>query len=169
MLTRLQDGSPVYIRSIRPDDKALLSVALGQLSEESRFKRFLGPKPRFTGAELEYLTEVDGVDHIAYVALRGDAPKELIAVARMVRLATNPAMAEIAVVVGDCWQRRGLGKLLGDHLAVAARDRGVRWLTATMAADNQPAHRLFGHISSQLTERHVGAVDELQADLLFAA
>src|SRR5947208_1301272 len=83
-------------------------------------------------------------DYVAYVALRGDAPKQLIAVARMVRLDTNPAMAEVAVVVGDCWQRRGLGKLLGDHLAVAARDRGVRWLTATMAADNQPAHRLFG-------------------------
>src|SRR4051794_5167605 len=147
----------------------MLSAALERLSEESRFKRFLGPKPRFTRAELAYLTEVDGIDHIAYVALRGDAPKELIAVGRMVRAATNPAMAEIAVVVGGDCQRRGLGRLPGDHPAVAARAGGVRWLTAKMAADNEPPHRLFGHISSQLTEHHAGPVDELRADLLFAA
>jgi GNAT superfamily N-acetyltransferase len=169
VLTRLKDGSPLYIRTIRPDDKALLAEGLERLSPESRYKRFLGPKPRFTARELEYLTEVDGVDHVAYVALRGDAPKELIAVARMVRSATYPQAAEIAVTVCDDWQRRGIGTMLGDHLAMAARDRGIRYLTATMAADNYAAHRLFHHVSTQLHERHDGPVDELWADLAFAA
>ena len=168
MLTRLPDGTPIYIRPIRPDDKALLVTGLEQLSEASRFKRFLGPKHRFTDAELRYLTELDGIDHIAYVALRGDAPKELVAVARLVRSAVDPSSAEIAVVVGDPWQRRGLGKLLGDLLATAARDRGVRWLTATMAADNVAAHRLFDHVSTQLRRHRDGPVDELWADLAAA-
>jgi GNAT superfamily N-acetyltransferase len=169
VLTRLADGAPLYIRSIRPDDKPLLVAGLASLSEESRFKRFLSPKPRFTEAELRYLTEIDGIDHVAYVALRGDSPKELVAVARMVRSTEYPRAAEIAVTVCDEWQRRGIGRLLGDHLAVAARDRGIRYLTATMAADNVAAHHLFDHVSTQLHERHDGPVDELWADLAFAA
>jgi GNAT superfamily N-acetyltransferase len=168
VLTRLPDGTPIYIRPIRPDDKALIVIGLEQLSEESRFKRFLGPKHRFTDAELRYLTELDGIDHVAYVALRGDAPKELVAVARLVRSAVDPSAAEIAVVVGDAWQRRGVGTLLGDLLATAARDRGVRWLTATMAADNVAAHRLFDHVSTQLRRHRDGPVDELWADLAAA-
>ena len=169
MLTRLADGSPIFVRPIRPDDKHLLADGLTRLSPDSRYKRFLGPKHRFTVAELRYLTEVDGVDHVAYVALRGDAPKELIAVGRMVRSASHPQAAEIAITVCDDWQRRGIGMLLGDHLAMAARDRGIRYLTGTMAADNFAAHRLFQHVSSQLHERHDGPVDELWADLAFAA
>jgi GNAT superfamily N-acetyltransferase len=169
VLTRLSDGTPIYVRQIRPDDKGLLARGLSALSEESRYRRFLGPKPRFTNAELRYLTEVDGVNHVAYVALRGDAPRELMAVARLVRDRDNPARAEIAVVVGDPWQRRGIGRLLGDRLAVAARDRGIRWLTATMAADNEAAHRLFDHVSTQLHQHRDGPVDELWADLAFAA
>jgi GNAT superfamily N-acetyltransferase len=169
VLTRLADDTPIVIRPIRADDKALLTAGLEQLSETSRYMRFLGPKPYFTDAELRYLTEVDGIDHVAYLALRGDAPKELMAVARLVRDADDPRRAEIAVTVGDRWQRRGLGTLLGDHLAMAARDRGIRWLTATMAADNIGAHRLFDHVSTMLTHHRDGPVDELWADLAFAA
>jgi GNAT superfamily N-acetyltransferase len=168
VLTRLPDGTALVVRPIRPEDKALLTGGLARLSPASRQKRFLGPKHRFTVAELRYLTEIDGVDHVAYVALRGDAPKELVAVARLVRDPENPLAAEIAVAVGDCFQRRGVGTLLGDLLATAARDRGIRWLTATMAADNAPAHRLFRHVSTRLGERHDGAVDELWADLAAA-
>jgi GNAT superfamily N-acetyltransferase len=165
VLTRLADGTPIYVRPIRPDDKALLVAGLARMSPASRELRFLSPKPRFTLNELRYLTEIDGVDHVAYVALRGDAPRELMAVARLVRDTADPSTAEVAVAVGDCWQRRGLGRLLGDYLATAARDRGVRWLSATMAADNVAAHRLFDHISTKLERHREGAVDELRIDL----
>ena len=169
MVARLPDGSPLYVRPIRPDDKGLLAAGLAQLSEESRHKRFLGAKPRFTDADLRYLTEIDGIDHVAYVALRGDAPKELVAVARLVRSVENRDAAEIAVTVCDDWQRRGVGKLLGGVLATAARDRGIRYLTATMAAENVGAHRLLNHVSTQLRKWHDGPVDEVWADLAFAA
>jgi GNAT superfamily N-acetyltransferase len=168
VLTRLEDGTPLILRPIRPEDKALLVSGLARLSPASREKRFLGPKLRFTVSELRYLTEIDGVDHVAYVALRGDAPKELVAVARLVRDAEDRDRAEIAVAVGDCFQRRGVGRLLGDLLATAARDRGIRWLTATMAADNVAAHRLFNHVSTQLGRHREGPVDELWADLAAA-
>jgi protein lysine acetyltransferase len=169
VLTRLPDNAPLIVRPIRPEDKALLVNGLARMSPASREARFLAPKQRFTLSELRYLTEVDGIDHVAYVALRADAPKELVAVGRMVRHKDDPASAEIAIAVCDAWQRRGVGKLLGDILATAARDRDIRWLTATMAAGNTAARRLFNHVSTQLHERHDGAVDELRADLAFAA
>jgi protein lysine acetyltransferase len=169
VITRLPDNAPLIVRQIRPDDKALLVNGLARMSPASREARFLGPKQRFTLSELRYLTEVDGIDHVAYVALRADAPKELVAVGRMVRHKDEPAAAEIAIAVCDAWQRRGVGKLLGGILATAARDRDIRWLTATMAAGNTAAHRLFNRVSTQLHERHDGAVDELRADLAFAA
>lgn len=168
VLTRLEDGTPLIVRPIRPEDKALLTGGLARLSPVSRQQRFLAPKPRFTLAELRYLTEIDGVDHVAYVALRGDAPKELVAVGRLVRSTKDPTAAEVAVAVGDCWQRRGIGTLLGDLLATAARDRGIRWLTATMASDNVAAHRLLRHISTKLRHHQEGGVDELWADLTAA-
>lgn len=168
MLIRLDDDTPVVVRPIRADDKGLLGDGLSHLSEASRQQRFLGAKTRFTAAELRYLTEVDGIDHVAYVALRGDAPRELVAVARLVRDAERPDTAEVAIVIADRWQRKGLGRRLGDLLATAARDRGVRWIIATMSADNRGAHRVLEHISSQLEHERVGAVDELCADLAAA-
>ena len=169
MVTRLPDTTPLIVRPIRADDKALLVSGLARMSPASRQARFLAPKPRFTLAELRYLTEVDGVDHVAYIALRADAPRELVAVGRMVRHRDDPRAAEIAIAVCDAFHRRGIGTLLGDILATAARDRDIRYLTATMAADNTAAHRLFNRMSTLLHERHDDGVDELWADLAFAA
>ena len=74
--------------------------------------------------------------------------------------------AEIAVTVADEWQGRGLGSLLGKHLAHAARNRNIRRFTATMQSDNVPAHRLMGRLTDQLEQHHVGGgVDELVLDL----
>ena len=81
MLHYLLDGTLVTIRPIEPEDKRLLVDGLRRLSPEAAFKRFLSPKVRFSDAELKYLTEVDGHDHIAYVAVKGDT---LVAVGRVV-------------------------------------------------------------------------------------
>jgi GNAT superfamily N-acetyltransferase len=166
MLKRLPDGTQILIRPIRPDDKALLEQGLHNLSETSVQRRFLTPKPRFSRAELRYLTEVDGRNHVALVAERPNAPvRALIGVARYVRLPDDPEAAEVAVVVADPWQGRGIGTLLVDELAPRARARGVRRFTATMAGDNRPAHRLFQKLARHAEERHHGAVTEVVTDL----
>ncbi len=167
MVEQLPDGAPVQIRPIRPDDKRLLSDGLRRLSAESVQRRFLTPKRSFSSSELRYLTEINAVDHLALVAEDPTEPgRGLLAVGRFVRLAEDPEAAEIAIVVGDDWQGRGLGSLLGRHLAHAARNRGIERFTATMAADNRPAHRLMAKLTSDLKQRHVGGgVDELVLDL----
>lgn len=157
----------MVIRPIRPGDKELLSNGLRRLSDQSAQRRFLSPKRTFSLSELRYLTEVDGKGHFALIALDPTDPvHELIAVGRFVALHDEPDAAEVAIVVGDDWQGRGLGSLLTRQLAHAARVRGIRRFTATMAADNGPAHRLLAKLADHLERRHAGSgVDELVLDL----
>jgi RimJ/RimL family protein N-acetyltransferase len=163
----LPDGAPVVIRPIRPADKALLSDGLRALSDESVQRRFLSPKRSFSLTELRYLTEVDEQNHFALVVQDPEDPaRPLVAVARFVRLYDDPDAAEVAIVVGDDWQGRGLGSLLTRQLAHAARVRGIRRFTATMAADNRAAHRLMAKLTDDLEQRHTGSgVDELVLNL----
>ena len=145
----------------------MLTDGLRRLSDESVQRRFLTPKRSFSRAELRYLTEVDGRDHVALVAENPSEPsRRLIAVGRFVRLHGDPEAADVAFTVADDWQGRGLGSLLGRHLTHLARNRGIRRFTATMASDNVPAHRLLAKLTKQLEQQHVGGgVDELVLDL----
>ena len=95
---KLRDGSEVDIRRLRPTDAPVLAEAFEQLSSESRRLRFIGPKPSLSPRELAYLTDVDGHDHEAlgasdHVTGRG------VGVARFIRLADEPEVAEVAVTV----------------------------------------------------------------------
>jgi RimJ/RimL family protein N-acetyltransferase len=155
---RLADGTQVVLRPVRAADKRLLREAFARLSPESARMRFLGPKARLTTSELRYLTEVDGLDHVAVVAVLAHAPTHVVAVGRFVRLPEDPQTAEVAIVVGDPWQRQGVGRHVG-------LERGVRRFVATMLSDNVASHRLFAAISDRLSTRHDGAIDELCAEL----
>jgi GNAT superfamily N-acetyltransferase len=165
MEIRLEDGTALVVRRIRPEDKPLLADALGRMSDESVRGRFLAPKPRFTSRELRYLTEVDFCDHFAVVATLRDRPGVVAGVARWIRDADDPSQAEAAITVADHLQGRGLGSQLGRAIADAARVRGVRRFTATMLSDNAASHRLFASISARLEVHHAGMTDELVAEL----
>ena len=157
----------MLLRPIRADDKRMLADGLRRLSPESVPRRFLTPKRSFSRAELRYLTEVDGRDHVALVAENPAEPaRRLIAVGRFVRLRDDPEAAEVAITVADDFQGRGLGSILGEHLAHSARNRGIRRFTATMSSQNVPAHRLMAKLTKHLQQQHVGGgVDELVLDL----
>jgi RimJ/RimL family protein N-acetyltransferase len=167
VLKRLPDGASILIRPIRADDKRMLEDGLRQLSDESVHRRFLTPKRSFSRTELRYLTEVDGRDHVALVAEDPRQPvRRLIAVGRFVRLHDDPEAAEVAIVVADDWHRRGVGTALTEQLAAEARRLDVRRFTATMAADNVPAHRLMQKLTSHLERHGSGAgVEELVLEL----
>lgn len=164
---RLSDGTQVTIRELRASDRTLLAAGFDRLSEASRFRRFLSMKPRLTATELRYLTEIDGIDHYALVAVNADRwDGEILAVARFVRRPDEPTGAEAAIVVGDCAQGQGLGKLMARELADAARRRGIRRIHATIQSDNPRAHRLMEIIGERLTDGgHDQGVHDLTAEL----
>jgi RimJ/RimL family protein N-acetyltransferase len=162
----LRSGARVWIRPIEPGDKGKLAEGLRQLSNETIRRRFLAAKPRFSSAELRYLTELDGVNHIALVAVDADDRDRLIGVARCVRFHDRPDTAEMAIVVGDPWQNQGLGRALANALAEAALAVGIRRFAATVLADNEPARRLMRTFARRLHEGSVsGGVRELVVDL----
>jgi RimJ/RimL family protein N-acetyltransferase len=164
----LTDGTQVAFRHIRPTDKQRLSEALGRLSSDSQYRRFLSPKPSFSGSELRYLTEVDGVDHVALAAVSADDPDAFIGVARYVRLPDLPDTAEAAIVVGDPYQGQGLGRELGRRLADEARSHDIARFTATLLGDNVAAHRLFHSVSDRLEGRVEGGTRVLTARIAAA-
>jgi RimJ/RimL family protein N-acetyltransferase len=162
----LDGGARVLIRPIEPGDKEKLVDGLRRLSDESIRKRFLASKLRFSRAELRYLTEIDGVNHIALVAVLEDDPDQLVAVARCVRLPDRLGTAEMAIVVGDPWQGQGLGRELARRLADAALAVGIRRFAATMLGDNVAARRLMRTFSRRLEEaRMSGGVREVLIEL----
>jgi RimJ/RimL family protein N-acetyltransferase len=154
MLVRLDDGTRVVIRPIRPADRTLLERSRARFSDESMRRRFMGPKPRLTTTELRYLTEVDGDSHVALVAVPLDDLRAIVGVARFVRLPTDPATADAAIIVADDMQGKGLGRRLAHELADAARDRGVRRFEATMLSDNKAALALMRTLSDRLDSHY---------------
>lgn len=159
MVIRLRSGAKVLVRPIRADDKALLEAGLERLSPESVRSRFLAAKPSFSARELRYLTEIDGRDHIALVAMLEDDPGRLLAVARSVRLTDAPDTAEMAIVVLDEWQGQGLGSALAEALADVAREAGIRRLAAVMLGTNGAARRLVLRIGRRLAGDEPAVVD----------
>lgn len=162
----LADGTALVLRPIEARDKDELQLGLDRLSPESVQLRFLVPKTRFTKAELRYLTEVDGHDHVAIVVELESEPGTVVGVARYVRLRDDPDTAEAAIVVADFLQRRGLGKILAEALAAEAVRHGVLRFTATTLGENRGAHKLMTHLTGTLDAHHDGAGgSELKAEL----
>lgn len=141
----LDDGTPVTLRLLRPDDKQLLRDGFDRLSAGSRYLRFFGAKRELTEAEVVQLTELDGVDRLAVGAVRerADGKAEGLGVARFTRDAEVPTVAEAAVAVVDAVQGKGLGTLLLLHLAAAARERGIRAFTGDFLATNAAVRQLI--------------------------
>jgi acetyltransferase len=165
MLVRLQDGLRVVIREIRPSDRELLEHSRGRFSDESMRRRFLAPKPRLTGTELRYLTEVDGHDHYAIVAVPADDLTAIVGVGRFIRVPEDAETAEAAIIVADEYQGRGLGKRMAQQLADAGRERGIRRFTASMLTDNKPALALMQTLSDRLESHYEGGYRELVSEI----
>ena len=151
----LRDGTRVTLRPIRPEDKDALARAFARLSPASRYLRFHSYKHTLTEADLKYLTEVDGTDHFALVAVTPshDMREEVgLGVARFVRDPKEPDLAEAAITVADDHQGKGLGKLLLHHLVAAARERDIRRFQAEVLAENAPMVHLLRDAGAQVVK-----------------
>ena len=124
----------LVVRPVVPHDRARIVEIFDGLSAQSRYLRFLGPKPKLSDAEIRYFSNVDHHDHEAIVALVGDHG---VGVARFVRMHADPCAADVAVEVVDAWQGRGLGAALLRCIARRARDERVLRLHATVLSSNR--------------------------------
>jgi RimJ/RimL family protein N-acetyltransferase len=149
----LDSGDRLLVRQLGPQDGPVLAEAVEAMSERSRFLRFHSGIARLSDSTLRTLTEIDHHDHEALAAL-DPATGAIVAVARFIRDADDPRRAELAVTVGDSWQRRGLGTLLLRRLARMAADVGVRHFTADVLAENRATLDLLRRLGTVDVTRH---------------
>jgi RimJ/RimL family protein N-acetyltransferase len=107
------------------------------LSAESRYLRFFNDSPELSSDLLQYLTEVDQDNHVAWIAVNPALPGEPgMGIARFIRFADDPKTAEVALTVVDKYQGIGLGAALLNILLVRAEQLRVRTLRAVVLPDN---------------------------------
>ena len=138
---RCRDGSSFRVRPMSPDDADGLERFHEALSRDTIRLRFFGLHPHLSRDEIERFTNVDHADREAVVALAGD---EIIGVGRYERLA-NGSDAEVAFVVTDLWQGRGVGAVLFRQVAERARNAGISRFVAETAIENRRMLDVFGH------------------------
>jgi acyl-CoA synthetase (NDP forming)/GNAT superfamily N-acetyltransferase len=144
------DGGTVHLRPIRPSDGEALIAFHAALSARTRYLRYFSAYPRIPERDLVRFTHVDHVNRVAFVALLGD---KVIAVGRYERTPGTDE-AEVAFVVADEHQGRGIGSVLLEHLAAAGRERGVKRFNAVVLAENGAMMRVFRDAGYE-TKRHL--------------
>ncbi|WP_149180327.1 bifunctional GNAT family N-acetyltransferase/acetate--CoA ligase family protein [Streptomyces sp. TRM49041] len=143
----LRDGGTARIRPITTDDAERLVSFYEQVSDESKYYRFFAPYPRLSAKDVRHFTHHDYVDRVGLAATIGG---EFIATVRYDRIdehghpATAPAdEAEVAFLVQDAHQGRGVASALLEHIAAVARERGIRRFAAEVLPANTKMIKVF--------------------------
>ncbi|WP_159706754.1 bifunctional GNAT family N-acetyltransferase/acetate--CoA ligase family protein [Arthrobacter sp. 18067] len=145
----LRDGGTAHLRPIRPEDADALQAFHAGQSQASIYMRFFSFKPRLSGKEVRRFTEVDHINRVAFVITIGG---EIMGIGRYDRL-DDPDQAEVAFNISDAHQGRGIGSILLEHLAVAARENGIRRFTAEVLPDNRKMLMVFADAGYDLTRQ----------------
>jgi len=139
---RLRDGREVNIRALRPDDKDDMLAAIGRTGTQSLQRRFFVVKRGFSEKEIAFFMNIDFANHVALVAL-GEEEGHSVIIGGGRYVVTQPAQAEIAFVVIDDYQGKGLGTLLMRHLSIIARNAGLKELIAEVLPENAAMRKVF--------------------------
>ncbi len=151
----LKDGAVVQLRPIRPDDAQREHEFFGRVRPDSAYFRFFGAKSDLSPDDLRYFTNIDYHDRMAFIALEGE---DMVAVGRYDVLVGHEAsdggkVAEIAFLVQDDFQGRGIGSRLLQHLTVYARLEGISEFEAYVLSENHGMLRLFRSSGYKLTRQ----------------
>ena len=149
----LKDRAHVWIRAIRPDDEPRLVDLYGRLSQNTAYQRFFTVMKRLPPDWAHFFANVDYRRRMAVVAEREHEGRvELIGVGRY-EASDEEAAAEVAFVVQDGWQGRGLGAILLDDITRAGEARGIRRFRAYVLADNHRMLELLTRFTEVLDRR----------------
>jgi CRP-like cAMP-binding protein len=153
---RLHDGTELHLRPVLPGDSERTTNGPVEFSGETLYRRFQSPRTP-TKSLMTYRFEVDYVDHFVWVMTDGpNGP--VLADARFVRDENDPTTAEIAFIVGDAYQGRGIGTFLMGALAVAAGYDGVQRFTARVLAENYPMRTILDRFGAVWHREELGVV-----------
>jgi CRP-like cAMP-binding protein len=152
----LHDGTELCLRPVLPGDNERPTNGPVEFSSETLYRRFQTTRVP-TKSLMTYLFEVNYVDHFVWVMTDGpDGP--VVADARFVRDEADPTVAEVAFIVADAYQGRGIGTFLMGALAVAAGYDGVQHFTARVLAENYPMRAILDQMGAVWHREDLGVV-----------
>ena len=156
----LRDGGTAHLRPILPTDADLLRRFYSRLSDETIYNRFFSLYRNISDRDVERFTVVDHHDRVALIATIGG---EMIGVVRYER--TGPDEAEVAFNIEDAHQGRGLGSVFLEHIAAAARERGISRFVADVLPTNRAMLRVFSDAGYVVDQGFDDGVVRLSFDL----
>lgn len=147
----LRDGATAHVRPVGPDDAGRLVDFYARVSAESKYLRFFTPYPRLSERDVRHFTTHDWVDRVGLGLFVGDG---MVAIVRYDRIGpdgravrTGPqgrsSTAEVAFLVQDDQQGRGVASVLLEHIAAVARERGIRRFVADVLPSNRRMVTVF--------------------------
>jgi len=157
----LRDGATGHLRPMTPADADAVQAFHMAQSQTSIYLRFFTYKAKLTSKELRRFTELDYRDRVAFVITHRD---RIIGIGRYDRL-DNPAEAEVAFNVSDSEQGRGLGSILLEHLAAAARENGIDKFTAEVLPENRKMLQVFSDAGYEVHRHFDDGVVSLAFDI----
>ena len=155
---KLRNGERIEIRALRPQDRDDLMAAVDLTSSDSLYRRFFAVRRHFTETEESFYLNVDFVSHVALIAVANENGQPII-IAGGRYVVGEPGQAEVAFTVIDKYQGRGVGAALLRHLAMIARQAGIRELVAYVLPDNRAMLKVFEKSGLKYTaKRESGSV-----------
>jgi acyl-CoA synthetase (NDP forming)/RimJ/RimL family protein N-acetyltransferase len=157
----LADGGVAHLRPIRPSDADRLVAFYERVSPESKYLRFFAAYPRLSDRDVRRFTEVDYVDRVAFIVTLGE---DMIAVGRYDRIEGDHA--EVSFLTEDAHQGRGIAQLLLEHLAQAARERGITRFVAEVLPENRRMAKVFADAGYRVSKGMEDGVLALEFPIL---
>ncbi|MFX0593770.1 bifunctional acetate--CoA ligase family protein/GNAT family N-acetyltransferase [Melissospora conviva] len=154
----LTDGTTVQLRPICPEDADAILAMHSRFSERTRYLRYFSPYPRIPARDLRRFVNVDHRDREAFVVLSGE---RIVAVGRYDRLGPDAPDAEVAFVVEDSFQGRGIGPVLLEYLAEAGRQVGLTRFVAEVLPANGAMLRVFADFGYHVERQYADGVVHL--------
>ena len=152
----LEDGTEIDFRSIKPTDEPHMRDLVYNLSQETIYYRFMSRQQRFTPRQIQDFVYIDHRRDVAVVGTVPEAHGEQIIAVGTYYLNEKTNMAEVAFVVRDGWQNKGMGTFLFQHLIKIAKRNGIAGFTAEVLRENERMQKVFNHsglkVKSQLEE-----------------
>jgi len=162
----LRDGTEIFFRPVKPTDDQALSEMLYSLSEESVKTRYLTRTVAFAHRHIQQLTNIDYRNDLAIVGVVPSVSGEDVVAIAQYFLDPHTQAAEVAFLVQDEWQQKGMGTFLLDYLTQIAKKRGVKRFFAKVLPSNRPMLAVFHNSGYKVNTKFDGDAYSITYDLV---
>jgi acyl-CoA hydrolase/RimJ/RimL family protein N-acetyltransferase len=161
----LRDGTEIFFRPIKPNDEPALAEMMYSLSEESVRTRYMTRSMSFPHREMQRVTNIDYRQDVAIVGVVPSVSGEEIVAIAQYFLDPKTQSAEVAFVVQDEWQSKGMGTFLLDYITQIAKQRGVKKFWAKVLPNNEPMLTIFHNSGYKINTTFDGDAYDITYDL----